>query len=306
MQSSESYTTISEGERSSKPVQKTRARLGVIGSGLIGGSMAKAAAYARYSVCVWDTDESIREDAVLKHSLGWALTPKVLVERSDIIIIATPSDVVADIVKSIAQYMRPGQILIDVSSTKVSPTLAMTAAPKGVHVIGSHPMAGRTPGGFANSSPDLFEGCVWVLCPPDGETVPVSVSRLIVDLGAHQIIVCSAEEHDRAVAAISHGVQASATSLAAAVNSIVAEERLPWMLAAGGWRDTTRIAESDPDMWVPVLIDNANNVLPVIEAVEERLARMREALKVKDKETLTQLIKDGSAARKAWTKNKDN
>lgn len=277
-----------------------RPRIGIIGAGLVGGSLAIAAARRGYPVLVWDTDDSIREDAVVHHALGWAHGPEVLVSMADVVVIATPVDAIPEVVTSIAPLLRPGQVLMDVASTKVSPSVALETAPSGVRVVGSHPMAGRTPGGWAHASADLFVGCVWVLCPPDGETVPHEVMRLIVEVGAHQTIVCSAEEHDRAVASISHGVQVSATSLAAAVNQVVADERLPWILAAGGWRDSTRIAASDPSMWVPILLENRDNVLPVVDETIARLVRMRDALASEDGSRVAELIEDGAAARRVW------
>ena len=165
-------------------------------------------------------------------------------------------------------------------------------------------MAGSELSGFTNASEKLFEGCTWVLCPTDGERVPATLAKLIVDVGAHQTIVCSPEEHDRAVAAISHSVQVGSSSLAAAVDRIIEDSDLPWMLAANGWKDTTRIAESNPDMWVPVLIENRENVLPLLKEIESRVNAMHEALASQDSEKVRSLLTEGRQARENWSKGR--
>lgn len=274
--------------------------VGIIGVGLIGGSLALAASRAGYPVLATDNDPGVKEDFMRRTGAGWAHSRQVLVEKADIIVLAVPADAVPGVVESIIPALRPGKILTDVSSTKVSPTMALRAAPTGVRIVGSHPMAGKAGSGFAEADEHLFEGCTWVLCPDDGEVTPAALSKLIVDVGAQQTLVCTPEEHDRAVAAISHGVQVGATSLAAAVNAAVADSRLPWLLAAGGWRDSTRIAESDPNMWIPILLENGENVIPILDELEHRVHAMRDAVAAADAEQIRRLIVDGQQARKAW------
>lgn len=273
--------------------------IGVIGTGLIGGSILKAASRVRYPVIGYDVDSSLSTSVVMSGS-GWAQSLEVLVRRADIIVIAVPGDEVQNVVEAIVPYLRPEQILTDVSSSKTSPTAALATAPKGVRVVGGHPLAGKATGGWNNADPDLFDGCVWVLCPQDGETTPASLNRFIGDIGAAQTIVCSPEDHDRAVASISHGVQAASTSIAAAINAVVAEERLPWLLASGGWRDTTRIADSDPDMWTPIMLENADNVVPVLDEIALHLIDLRDAIAAGDEEEVRRLIGQGNEARARW------
>lgn len=275
-------------------------RIGIVGCGLIGGSLALAACRAGYPVIGTDLDASVKDEFIRRTGGGWAHTAEALAARADLIVLAVPADAIPDVVEALVPHLREGTVLTDVSSTKTSPTMALRAAPAGVVVVGSHPMAGSATAGFGAATSDLFNGCTWVLCPADGERVPAALTRLVVDVGAAQTLVCSPEEHDRAVAAISHGVQVSATSLAAAVDAIVADANLPWTLAAGGWRDSTRIAESDPDMWVPILEQNRENVLPVLSEIETRLRAMREALTEGDSTAVRRLIVDGQRARQRW------
>lgn len=241
---------------------------------------------------------------IIKANGGFADSLKALVERVDIIFIAVSGDGFEQVVKDIMPFLREGQILSDVSSTKQSPVAALSLAPKGVKVIGGHPMAGTEHKGFDYSSSSMFKDCVWVLCPVDGYSVPNELIRFVTDIGAGRTIVCSPEDHDAAVAAVSHGVQVSATSLASAVNDIVGDNELAWTLAAGGFRDSTRIAESSSEMWIPILIENKNNVLKSIDANIERLKSFKVALNEENIKDIGQLIGDGNAARNEWAENK--
>lgn len=276
-----------------------RPTVGIIGTGLIGGSIALACAAQQRPVLGYDKDSSIK-DSFIRAGNGWCHDIGSLVRNSDIIVIAVPVNAIEAVMESILPHLREGQILTDVSSTKVSPMLSLAAAPANISVVGSHPMAGKAVGGWANADSNLFLGCTWVLCPQDGESVPTELTRFVNDMGVYQTIVCSPDEHDKAVASISHSVQISSTSLAAAVGTVIAEDDLPWVLSAGGWRDSTRLAESDPNVWVPILLENADNIEPVLKELEERLHSMRVAIAVKDEKSIRQLLEDGNSARSAW------
>lgn len=278
--------------------------IGVIGAGAIGGSIIKAGVNAGYGVLAYDEDKSLLSK-VIQANGGFADNLKALVERVDIIFVAVSGGSFNEIVDEVMPYLRPGQILSDVSSTKQSPVAALSLAPKGVIVVGGHPMAGTADKGFNASSADMFKGCVWVLCPVDGYSVPNELIHFVMDIGAGRTVVCSPEEHDLAVAAISHGVQVSASSLAAAVNDVVGANELAWSLAAGGFRDSTRIADSSPEMWVPILHENKDNVLEVIDANIERLSSFKTALLADDEEAIRSLIVDGNTARTEWITVKD-
>lgn len=275
-------------------------RIGIIGAGVIGGSIAKRAVKAGYGVLVYDTDDSIRQEIVTQFSVGFTARLSAFA-HSDIIFICTPADSFQSIIAELAPHLRPGQILTDVASTKQSPVAALATLDTGVTVVGGHPLAGSQASGFAASDPDMFNGCVWVLCPPAGNEVPVSLIHFIYSLGVGRTLICSPDEHDRAVAAVSHGVQVAASSLAGAVMDVVGDTDLPWVLAANGFKDSTRIAESSTSMWVPILLQNADNVDEIVQAEIARLQRFSAALQAKDAAELETLIRDGQEARRRWT-----
>jgi prephenate dehydrogenase len=278
-------------------------RVGVIGAGLIGGSIAKRAVKAGYQVSVFDVDASIVDDVT---SQGVVFVDDFSgFSGCDVIFVAVPVDAFESVIDGLRPFLREGQILSDVSSTKQSPVAALSMAPLGVTVIGGHPLAGSQVAGWVHSRADLFDDCVWVLCPSDGVTVPDPFMLLLTDLGAGRVLVCSAEAHDRAVAAISHGVQVAASSLAAAVMDVVSSDELPWLLASSGFRDSTRIAESSSTMWTPILLENADNVNEIVRAEIARLELFSKALASRDAGKITRLIEDGQFARKLWAENRD-
>ena len=279
--------------------------VGVIGAGVIGGSIAKRAAREGYGVLVYDTDESILSD-VIKSSAGFAHNLSAL-EKCDIIFISVPVSAFADAVESLKPYLHEGQIVSDVSSTKQSPAAVLATLETKVTVIGGHPLAGSAKSGWAFSDPDLFNECVWVLCPTDATSqVPIKFTQMLTDLGVGRILICTPEQHDRAVAAISHGVQIASTSIASAIMDVVGEDELPWILAAGGFRDTTRVAESTSSMWVPILIENGKYAKEVVDAEIVRLQRFSNALGSKDADEIRILIEDGRRARAKWTEVKES
>lgn len=279
-------------------------RIGIIGAGVIGGSIAKRASRTGHGVLVYDTDESLRDELVTRYNVGFT-TRLSAFSDSDIIFICTPADSFESIITELAPHLRPGQILTDVASTKQSPVAALVTIDTGVTVVGGHPLAGSQASGFAASDADMFNGCVWVLCPPEGNEVPVNLVHFIYSLGVGRTLICTPDEHDRAVAAVSHGVQVAASSLAGAVMDIVGENDLPWVLAANGFKDSTRIAESTTSMWVPILLQNAANVDDVVQAEIARLERFSAALKAGDSAELETLIKDGQEARRRWTETRN-
>lgn len=144
---------------------------------------------------------------------------------------------------------------------------------------GSHPMAGRESAGPQAAAADLFEGRPWALCPSP-QTLPqtVAATRLIAKLCGAEPLVLTPEEHDEAVALVSHLPQVTASALAATLLGRAQQDAAPVRLAGPGLQDTTRVAASDPDLWVDVLSSNAAAVAPLVRALAQELAAAAERL----------------------------
>ncbi|MBW3639948.1 MAG: prephenate dehydrogenase [Actinobacteria bacterium] len=144
---------------------------------------------------------------------------------------------------------------------------------------GSHPMAGRELAGPQAAAADLFEGRPWALCPSP-QTLPqtVAATRLIAKLCGAEPLVLTPEEHDESVALVSHLPQVTASALAATLLGRAQQDAAPVRLAGPGLQDTTRVAASDPDLWVDVLSSNAAAVAPLVRALAQELAAAADRL----------------------------
>jgi prephenate dehydrogenase len=163
-------------------------------------------------------------------------------------------------------------VVTDVGSTKrriVAAAERLAAGRREVHFVGSHPMAGSERAGYAVARVDLFQGAIVVLTPTDAtdSAAAKSIAELWAAVGA-RVVALDPETHDRAVAAISHLPHVAAWAL---VDAVVRFEPDALRIAARGFKDTTRIAASDPDVWREILVDNR-------EAVQASLAAFRRAL----------------------------
>ena len=194
-----------------------------------------------------------------------------------LVVVATPPDVTADVVeRALAEY--PDSVVTDVASVKLAPFLELTR--RGIDLtnyVGSHPMAGRERGGAIMARADLFTARPWVVCR-DHETPAEAlalVEAVALDLGA-VLIEMTPEEHDRSVGLVSHLPQVVASLLAA---RLVPATEQAIGLAGGGLRDTTRIASSDPELWVQILGANHEPVVELLEALAADIGAFTEALR---------------------------
>ena len=197
-----------------------------------------------------------------------------------LIVVAVPPDVTADVIeRELARF--PHAVVTDVASVKLEPL--RTLRERGVdltHYIGSHPLAGRERGGAIAARADIFVGRPWVVCR-DEETSAADlalVEGLALDLGATPLEM-SPEDHDRAVALVSHVPQLVASLLA---GRFVDAPDGSLRLAGQGVRDTTRIAASAPELWVQILGANAEPVVDVLDALAADLSAVADALREPD------------------------
>jgi prephenate dehydrogenase len=162
--------------------------------------------------------------------------------------------------------------------------------------IGGHPMAGKETSGFAAADPRLFDGCAWVLCLEENLADWLLLARLFTELGA-RVVPATPDEHDRAVAAVSHVPHL----LAAALTSAVTNDPLAAALAAGSFRDGSRVAATRPELTAAMCGGNAAAVVPALEAVLKKLDDLYDALEKPDPvAALRPLLEPASKARAAW------
>lgn len=257
----------------------------IVGLGLIGGSLGLA---FRESPLVneifgFDIDKEAEKKALEMGIIDAALPLREGAQKSGIIFLCTPLNTFASIIDEINDVLLPGTIITDAGSTKENVMHVFRKLPDGVWGIGGHPMAGSEIKGINGADRYLFENAVYVLTPPSD--IPDGIIGYLEELlsftGA-RVKIMEASYHDRLVATISHVPHLAAAAL---VNLTEGKDD-NLMMAAGGFRDTTRIASSNPELWQDILFSNREYVGEKLDELIYILQRMRKALGDNDREAL--------------------
>ncbi|NLC68943.1 MAG: prephenate dehydrogenase, partial [Clostridiaceae bacterium] len=251
-----------------RDVSFSNKRFTIIGLGLIGGSLAKA--FRQYlgtiDIASVDTNkESLRQalkDGTISHAFT-GVNEHVL--KSDVIFICTPVRTTIDYIKKLYGKTRPGCIVTDVGSTKGEIIDYINSLRDPPCFIGGHPMTGMEKCGYAASLPHLFENAYYILTPSKSSSKESLdfMSWLIRDIGGIPLVI-DATTHDRATAGISHVPHIIASALVNLVREIDSPDGKMQMLAAGGFKDITRIASSDPEMWQDIVLSNKEQIEDIL------------------------------------------
>jgi prephenate dehydrogenase len=272
-------------ESSSNLLKKT---VVIVGVGLIGGSLAAALRSRKLVQTIIGVG---RDSARLELARQAGLIDKSSTDlaaaaaQADVIVFCTPVDRVAQGVREAVQHARPGTLLTDVGSVKQPICDALRDIPT---FIGSHPIAGSHRQGFEAADANLFEGRTCVVTPlPSATTAQViRVERLWQGIGMRTVQM-SPDDHDQALAMTSHLPHLVASALA----STLTEANQP--LTGSGFRDTTRIAAGDPDLWTSILLQNGQHVIRGIEAVQRQLEAYKQSLAAQNGEQIKRLLSEG-------------
>ncbi|WP_298860114.1 prephenate dehydrogenase [uncultured Gimesia sp.] len=266
--------------------------IGIIGVGLLGGSIAAAARQRKLTGKILGAGRNPARMRAAQHSglldRGTTNIAETSAE-SDLIIVCTPVNQITQFVRTVAQNSRPGTIITDVGSTKQKICEALYGSlPEGVTFVASHPLAGSEKTGFEFADANLFQGRPCVITPDDSLSVE-AVSRIKQfweALGMH-VLETSPQKHDQILAETSHLPHVVASALAM---TLTEENR---NFTSTGFRDTTRIAAGDPALWIEILLNNREAVVESIDRYTHSLERLREAIVNHDENQLRQLLEDG-------------
>lgn len=273
----------------------------IIGVGLIGGSLGMALRERR--LCRRVLGIPRRAETIHEALSAGAIDAGTLdlseAGEADLVVLAPPVLQIEPLVRAAAPSLRSGTLLTDVGSTKAALMRTLPPLlPEGVDLVGGHPMAGSEKGGVLAGRADLFEGAVWVLTRGP-RTRPENVERmaeLVRRLGATAIEM-EPELHDDAVARISHLPHVVAAALAEAAGEGPLPAEVLRLLVAGGFRSTTRIAASPPEMWRDICLTNREAILASLDDFERALARFRAGLEAGSAADLMEAFTRGKAAR---------
>ncbi|MHB8961788.1 MAG: prephenate dehydrogenase/arogenate dehydrogenase family protein [Saccharofermentanales bacterium] len=278
-------------------------RIGIIGLGLIGGSLARAlrAKMGIVPAVAVGRNEKVLGQAVADGNIMMYSTKVADIIDCDLVFLCVPVGKVFEIIDEISLFYKGA--VTDVASTKASIDGYIRQNHPGMRFIGGHPMAGSEKVGYEASNANLFENAPYILCDTSRSKIETGTSdpedmevmkSIVAGIGARAIMM-EPYEHDRSVGLISHLPHIAAYALVETVKSHN-DDRLR-TIAAGGFRDVTRIASSDPDLWADILCDSGDTVTELLDGYIEALSDMRKCLAIKDREALLNIFKSAKEYR---------
>lgn len=276
----------------------------VVGLGLMGASLCMD--LTKYGLCREVRGIARRTETVLQAYMANAtnLATNDLhtgVMGADIVILATPVRTIVSMLEELGEFLWPGTIVMDMGSTKSEICAAMDKLPHGIQPIGGHPMTGKETAGFESAQPNLYAGATWVLTPlerTDDEAVALS-TELVHAVQANPVVL-PADQHDKLVASISHIPFLIASALVHAVDGVGVDDPRVWDLAAGGFRDTSRVAASDTRMFLDILVTNRGAILEQLDNFSQQVDDLRRLLDENDEDKLTSKLSKSQAMRTEW------
>lgn len=264
---------------------------GIVGLGLISGSMAKAYAAAGHTVYAHNRNKTILDFAILDGAVTAPMDNKNI-RTCDVILVGLPPEASIRWIKSHAELFSPHTTVIDLCGTKrvVCEALFPVARAHGFTFVGGHPMAGTHNAGYKYAKETLFKGAPMVLCPPDGFDMELltKIKRLLSPAGFGKFSVTTPAEHDKMIAFTSQMCHVVSNAY---IKSPTA--RLHRGFSAGSYKDLTRVAWLNPDMWAELMLENRDYMLEEMDVLIENLTKYRTAIQHNDFDDLRSLLDDG-------------
>ena len=282
-------------------------KIGIVGLGLIGGSIALAARQLWPKALVIGVDnKDVLETAMRLHAIDVASDDLIVLAEADIVILAAPVQTNIALLAELDENVRQPAVVTDTGSTKRGMMEAAAVLPPRFTFIGGHPLAGAAHGGLEHARPDLFSGRPWLLTSASAHAddarasarqggddlagpAMIKLTEFVQALGAVPRVM-SVQAHDRLLAFLSHLPQLTASALMLVVGDSVGQEGLA--LAGRGLADTTRLASSPPDIWRDIAATNADEIGPALDALIALLQDLRRDLPAGD--TLADVFADAA------------
>lgn len=270
--------------------------IGVVGLGLIGGSIAKSAKKnTKFKVYGYDINEAVVKKAINEKSIDGELTEKSLAV-CDYVFIPLYPEAVVEYVEKNASVFKEGAVVIDCAGVKrsVCDKCFNIAEKHNFIFVGGHPMAGTQYSGFENSKDTMFYNAPFVLTPRENEDILIlaNAREIIMQLGFGRVSVMTPQKHDKLIAFTSQLAHVVSNAF---VKSPSAIERKG--ISAGSYKDLTRVAYLNENMWTELFLDNKDNLIYELDNIINELKKYSDAMKNDDPETLRQLLKEGREAK---------
>ena len=282
-------------------------KVGVIGLGLIGGSMAidlKRRGFADEVVGV-EADPVNAATAQKIGLVGQVLSLEDCVRESDVIILAVPVGAALKLLPQVLDMFHAmgeeaaGKLVMDVCSTKAHLVESVSCHPARKQYVPTHPMSGTEYSGPWAAMSGLYDGQACIICDV-GDSAPEAVMTVekLYDVLNMRMLYMDAASHDVHTAYVSHISHVTSFALALTVLDKEKDEKHIFDLASGGFSSTVRLAKSNPDMWIPILTQNADNVLHVMDTYIEKMNAFRQAIAEGDEEAIRSLIEEANRIRR--------
>ena len=265
--------------------------VGIVGLGLIGGSMAKAYSAAEHRVLGADINRVILDFAILAGAVAAPLDDTTLPECA-LVLLAIPPQAAVEWLQANCGKISRDAVVIDLCGTKrvVCNACFPLAEKHGFRFIGGHPMAGTHNSSFKYAKANLFRGAPMVLVPPEGCDMALleRIKHLLEPAGFGKLSVTTAEEHDRVIAFTSQMAHVVSNAYIKSPTATVHKG-----FSAGSYKDLTRVAWLNPDMWAELMLENRDCMLYELDVLLENLQAYRDAIAQDDFSALRQLLDEG-------------
>jgi prephenate dehydrogenase len=282
-----------------------RRSVAIVGLGLMGGSLAlalKAAGHQGSIIGIARRSQTLKL-AMAMGAIDEGDTSLAAVAGAELVVLATPVRTLLRQIAEVTRHMQPAALLLDLGSTKQSVCQALALAPPDLQVLGGHPMCGKETSGLEAADAALYKDKTFVLCPlPRTRASSLATGlALIAAVGARPLMLDPAR-HDRLAAAISHVPYLASAALVQVVAQVGATDDQVWQVAASGFRDTSRLAGSDPAMMLDILLTNVPAVRAALAALRTQLEQMDAWLAGGDEAALHQALHVVQAQRQAFAR----
>jgi prephenate dehydrogenase len=257
-------------------------KIGIVGLGLIGGSIALASRQLWPTSLVIAVDnKDVLETAMRLHAIDVAADDMIVLAEADVVVLAAPARQNIALLNVLDDNVRVPAVVTDTTSTKREIVAAAGGLPPRFTFVGGHPLAGAAKGGLEHARVDLFRGRPWLLTPTGDGSGPglEKLMAFVRALGAEPRLI-GVDEHDRLLAFLSHLPQITVSALMQVVGDAVGIEGLK--LAGRGLADTTRLASSPADIWKDIAATNANEIGPALDGLIAVLSSLRRDLSAGD------------------------
>ncbi|MDD2647525.1 MAG: prephenate dehydrogenase [Eubacteriales bacterium] len=273
-------------------------RVGIIGLGLMGGSLAKAL-FGKPEIHVAGADLSAEteKEALAQSAVNEIADAESIFSSCDVTILAVPPRAAVSLIEKYSAKMPKGATLSDICGVKRPILAAAKNLPKGCRYVGGHPMAGKEKGGFANSTHLLFRDAHFIVVPePLAEKEHIDrIKRLIRLVGCRDIVVTDAETHDERIAYTSQLMHVLAAALCASGQHMLSKG-----FEGGSFRGAVRVADIDAPLWTELFSMNSDALVRQISELEKNLADLRGIIESGDEKRICESLKKTALEKEKW------